>query len=223
MRNSTSRRPVRRIALLVTAAAVTAATMLTTLSATTAGAAGGNPSTIVAASAPPSSRRTCAIAISLRPIYTPFSATIHCVAKSSKKLAGALGQLYKTSKYGVDVYISRSAAHPLDVMAHEMSHAFSIQIMDYELRQRFAKAVGQPTFWSGKYSRRPSEIWADNQARCHGYGNNKKIRNVKCSTIRKYEKLARARHAANPDPFDPEWDDTRGQAASANTTAGATP
>lgn len=137
------------------------------------------------------SKTACAKAVKKHPIYHPLGVTIYCVSKNDPNLHGMQGYNH-TTYTTTTVWISVSASRPLSLVAHEYSHAFGWQMLTQSLRDEFMARLGKSAWDDGTYGARPTEVWAYNLGRCHGYPLNVKYTRVKCSVIKDFEKRAKA-------------------------------
>jgi len=85
------------------------------------------------------------------------------------------------------ILVDARRGDPMTTLAHELSHAFSLDRMSPGLRSRFTRTVGYRSFSTGtSWATTPAEIWAYNQARCAGYTTAARARTVSCGVIRSF-------------------------------------
>lgn len=129
---------------------------------------------------------TCAQAVARRPVYAAPGWTITCTTNLPHGWLGATSVSTRTIK------IRTNQTNPLVTLGHELAHAYSYSEMTAALRTQFARRLGYATFLSGSYYNRPAEVWANNQARCHGIAIPTSYKRVSCVLIREFEKKAQA-------------------------------
>ncbi|MGE0168965.1 hypothetical protein [Nocardioides sp.] len=124
-------------------------------------------------------------------VYRAEAWSIRCVSVIRGKglPRGVLGLAIPMTQ---TILLRRGQAHPLWTLAHELSHAYSVDRLSVDARASFARRVGRTEFFarSGTWASNPAEIWANNQARCAGYPNTSPTRRVPCRVIRRYLRAA---------------------------------
>lgn len=138
----------------------------------------------VALAPPAQAAVSCSTALARHPSYLPDGWRLVC---TNSLPSGYLGVTYVGTR---TIKIRSSQSNPLATLAHESAHAYSYTDMSAALRTQFARRQGYSTFLSGSYYNRPAEVWAYNQARCHGYAQQVRFRYVACSVISDFEKKA---------------------------------
>ena len=124
-----------------------------------------------------------------RDIYAAGRWTIRCVPRIVEPgFAGAAGLTLAARR---EIQLVSGAMDPRLVLAHELGHAFSWDVMSARTRDRFARRVGRSQFYGGStWATMPAEIWANNQARCAGYPNLVHTARLPCRVIRNFVRQA---------------------------------
>lgn len=126
----------------------------------------------------------CAKVAKSRPVYQAPGWTVKCVWSIPGWPSNVIGLTVSARR---EILLKIGQRNPTSTLAHELSHAYSLDRLNGDQRAYFARRLGSSSFFSGSYFSTPAEAWANNQARCAGYYEGVpgvSYRYVSCQTLR---------------------------------------